>query len=129
MPKPASGESGTDRPPIPHKVGNRKSQARLKIAVQKIFTHTPKRGEEDDTSEVVTAYLASIEINGQYRNQGKGTEVLTRLVEKYGEIWLCAENDRCKHLYERLGEECSYSRCPDSLKGSFDEYGHIYLLR
>lgn len=83
----------------------------------------------DNEEETLSlAYLATICIYDEYQGKGRGTAILKSLVAKYGEVWLCAENDRCKSLYERLGEEKTENTYPEELQGNVDECGNIFLL-
>ena len=56
--------------------------------------------EEDDQ-----AYLEDFGINKEHRNQGIGTEVLNKLVEKHGRVYMAPTDENNQRLYDRLGEE------------------------
>ena len=80
----------------------------------------------DDDGDLSSAYVKSIGIREEYRNRGYGTNVLKQLAEKYGEIYLCPENDQCKHLYDRLGELTE--KYPDEIQCEVDTYGEVYVI-
>lgn len=99
------------------------------VTYLKIMADGEKVGYIDlDECEDGTVYLASIEIEKSQRGQGIGTEVLKMLVERYGEIYLCPDNERCISLYERLGEEVPCYKVPEMLTGMYDEYGKMYRI-
>lgn len=80
----------------------------------------------DEDGDISTAYLATIEIDEQHRCKGYGEEALKTLASQYGGIYLCPSNERCEHLYNRIGEEIE--DCPEELEGSYSEYGKMYYI-
>ena len=82
----------------------------------------------DDEGDYEWLYVSTIEIYEAYRNQGRGTRVLRQLAKKYGVVYLCPSDDKNERLYERLGEEVEYKQIPESLIGSYDNYGKMYCI-
>lgn len=84
--------------------------------------------EYDDDGDIVYAYINDINITERQRCKGYGETVLKTLAQIYGVIYLCPENDRCKNLYDRIGENISYNHVPENLMGNYDEYGTMYRI-
>lgn len=80
--------------------------------------------EEGEEPEVEVAYVAAIGIDEKYQGQGYGTKFLKSLAKKYGRIYLSPENARCRHLYERIGEEVPYDRIPYEIVWNADNACH-----
>lgn len=60
--------------------------------------------EDEDTRY---AYIDSIVIHEQHRNQGYGTAVIREISSMYFGAVLAPDNEDAKRLYERIGEEFS----------------------
>ncbi len=80
----------------------------------------------DDDGDLSSAYVKSIGITEENRNKGYGTEVLKMLAEKYGKIYLYPDNDKCEHLYKRLGEVTE--DYPEELQCEVDNSGIMYVI-
>lgn len=80
----------------------------------------------DEDGDLTSAYLASIDIDEAQRCKGYGAEIIQQLADQYDGIYLCPENERCEHLYQRMGEELEGA--PEELEGCYDEYGKMYYI-
>ena len=80
----------------------------------------------DEEEELSCAYLATIDVVEEYRNQGIGSQVIRGLAEEYGRIFLCPTDEDNARLYARLGEETE--RFPEEIQGCYDEWGRVFVI-
>ena len=76
----------------------------------------------DEEEELSCAYLATIDVAEEYRNQGIGSQVIRGVAEEYGRIFLCPTDED----NARLGEETE--RFPEEIQGCYDEWGRVFVI-
>lgn len=83
---------------------------------------------DDDDNDAV--YVERIDIDEDFRGQGIGTEVLTRVLKEtcdYYYVIAAPDNKDAQRLYERLGEEYSTSRFDYGCEYNDQGYG-VYVI-
>lgn len=79
----------------------------------------------DEDGDEKSAYINSIEIYEQYRNNGLGTAALKEVAAEHNGIYICPDNEGAERLYARIGEETD---APDELESEIDNWGVMYYI-